>query len=440
MATSLRSELKLDWITVGIYVVFVLFGWLNIYAASGATQEGFWADLVNFDKPQGKQFLFIVLCGILCFVTLTVDLKLVQFVAWGAYGLALVLCILVLFVGKDINGARAWFSVGGVGIQPSEFAKLGTCLVLAKFMSRHNFSLSSGRDRLGLLAIILVPVIIVLLQKDTGTALVFGSFVFMFLREGMSVAIFLLLMALVALAVMVIAGLSIYVVVSIILGLTLIYYLRKSIARFLARIGLYLNIRGKNTLGPLLISGLLCVWSLSVNLVIAQLKPHQQQRIQALFNPEIDPTGVNWNTTQSKIAIGSGGFWGKGFMNGTQTKYNFVPQQHTDFIFCTPGEEFGWVGTTLILVLFFVLLYQLTYLAESSKSRFARIFGYSVVSILFFHVLVNVAMTIGLAPVIGIPLPFFSYGGSSLISFTIMVFLMLNFYANRVNILAPDSY
>lgn len=440
MATLPRTEIKLDWLTTGIFIVFVLFGWLNIYSASGASEDGFWYDLVNLDKPQGKQFVFILISAILCFITLNIDPKLVQFIPWLVYGGALFLCVLVLFVGKDINGARAWFSIAGVGIQPSEFAKLGTCLALAKFMSRHNFSLNNTRDRLVLLFIIGTPAIIILLQKDTGTALVFGSFVFMLLREGLSMVVFITLVVFLALAVMVIAGLSVYVVIGIILGITLLYYLRKSISRFFARLGLHLNVRGRNTLVPLAISGVLCLWVLSVNLVVAQLKPHQQQRIQALFNPEIDPTGVNWNTTQSKIAIGSGGFWGKGFMNGTQTKYNFVPQQHTDFIFCTPGEEFGWLGTTIILILFFVFISQLTFLAESSKSRFARIFGYSVVSIIFFHLLVNIAMTIGLAPVIGIPLPFFSYGGSSLMSFTVMVFLMLNFYANRVNILAPDSY
>jgi rod shape determining protein RodA len=439
VATVQRTELKLDWLTVLLYAVFVLFGWLNIYAASGATGEGFWADLVNMGKPQGKQFVFILISVVLCFVTLTVDLKLVQFSAWGVYGGSIVLCVLVIFIGKDINGARAWFSFGSFGIQPSEFAKLGTCLVLAKYMSRHNFSLANNRDRLALLLIIGVPVVLILMQKDTGTALVFGSFVFLLLREGLSMIIFLLLLVLLALAIMVMAGMNIYVVLGIILGATLLYYLRRNIARFLSRMGIYLALRGRNSFVPLIICALLCAWALSVNLVIAQLKPHQQQRIMALFNPEIDPTGVNWNTTQSKIAIGSGGFWGKGFMNGTQTKYNFVPQQHTDFIFCTPGEEFGWLGTTFILVGFFLFLNQLSFLAENSKSRFARIFGYSVISIIFFHVLINIAMTIGLAPVIGIPLPFFSYGGSSIMTFTVMVFLMLNFYANRVNVLAPDS-
>lgn len=435
-----RPELRLDWLTVILFTFFVLFGWLNIYAASGASGQGFWTDLTNLEQPQGKQFIFILISTVLCFITLTLDVKLIEFLAYFAYGAAIVLCVLVLFIGKDINGAKAWFSFGSFGIQPSEFAKVGTCLAVARYMSRHNFALKNTQDQLMLLFFIGLPLVITLLQKDTGTALVFISFVFMLLREGLSLVIFGLLVALLIVALVSMAGLPILYMALALTLLGLLYYLRRPISRLLAMVGLHITFRSKTSIVPAILLAGLLGWSASINVVIGQLKPHQQDRIKALFNPDFDPLKSNWNSHQSKIAIGSGGLIGKGFMNGTQTKYNYVPQQHTDFIFCTIGEEHGWIGTTVVIALFFVFLVQLTYLAENSRSRFARILGYSVVSIIFFHVFVNMAMTMGLAPVIGIPLPFFSYGGSSLMTFSVLIFLMLNYYANRVNVLSPERY
>ncbi|MCE3007903.1 MAG: rod shape-determining protein RodA [Bacteroidetes bacterium] len=438
MSRSDKPELRLDWLTVALFGVFVLFGWFNIYAASGASGAGFWTDLMDIGQPQGKQFIFILISAVLCFVTLTLDIKLVEWAAYGVYGVSIFLCILVLFVGKEINGAKAWFSFGGFGVQPSEFAKVGTVLAVARYMSRHGFSLGSLKDKLYLLGIIGLPMALIILQKDTGTALVFSAFIFMLLREGLSLAFFGLLIALLAVALLSMAGVGTLYLAGFMIFLLLLYYFRRPIGKFVSNLGFYLDFRGRSSLVPAVVVAGLIVWSLSINLVIGQLKPHQQDRIKALFNPDFDPMRTNWNTHQSKIAIGSGGLWGKGFMNGTQTKYDYVPQQHTDFIFCTVGEEFGWLGSSLVIVLFFVLLWQLTYLSENTKTRFGRVLGYSVTAIFFFHILVNIAMTIGLAPVIGIPLPFFSYGGSSLMTFSVLIFLVLNSHANRVHILSQE--
>jgi rod shape determining protein RodA len=283
-------------------------------------------------------------------------------------------------------------------------------------MSRFNFSFKSWSNRLGVIGIIGLPMALTLLQKDTGTALVSFSFIFMFLREGLSPLYFILLTLVVVFAVMALVMHKLIVI---------------AIIAFLAWLSYFFLFRSRHKIVHFIMAAALSGVVLSVDYVVNNiLKPHQQSRIVALFNPEIDPLGVNWNTTQSKIAIGSGGVFGKGFLNGNRTKYHFVPQQGTDFIFCTIGEEYGWFGSVVLLVLFLVLLAQILFLAENARSPFARIFGYSVASILFFHIAINIAMTIGLAPVIGIPLPFLSYGGSSLISFTLMIFVLLNFYAN----------
>jgi rod shape determining protein RodA len=291
-------------------------------------------------------------------------------------------------------------------------------------MSNWDFSLDNARCRWVITAIIGLPVLLII-PEDTGTAIVFSSFLFMLFREGISLVLMLLGLICVLLVSITLISQSYWEIVLLIIGLTALcwYFL------FKRRYWLQHVILG------LLFIGLVS----SVEFVLDYvLKAHQKTRILALFNPDTDPLGTGWNTIQSKIAVGSGGWVGKGFLSGTQTKYDFVPQQDTDFIFCTIGEEHGWTGSTLLLVLFFVFLAQLLYVAENSKSKYARIYGYSVTGIFFFHIAINVGMVIGVAPVIGIPLPFFSYGGSSLLSFTIMLFMVLNYYSNRTNILMDE--
>lgn len=417
-----RRELKIDWLTVLLFVVFVILGWLNIYAASNqdTTQSIF-----NLSFDYGRQFIWILAAGGLALVIMGLNSRLIEFTSYGVYGLCMLMLIAVLVVGRDINGARSWIEIGSFRLQPSEFAKVATALAVAKYMSRFSFSLNNWADRLVCGGLILLPTLLIILQKDMGTALVFSAFIFMFYREGMSPLI-LIILTLVGIFSVLALVLSKVVVILVIIGLSLLSYFYLFRQRFrLLHTGLALLL-------------ILQIFSIDY-LMNSVLQPHQRERIIALVQPEKDPLGVNWNSTQSKIAIGSGGFLGKGFLKGTQTKGHFVPQQTTDFIFCTIGEERGWVGATLLLVLFGVFLAQLLFLAENAKSVYARVFGYSIASILFVHIAINIAMTIGLAPVIGIPLPFFSYGGSSLLAFTTMVFILLNFYANRINILSSDE-
>lgn len=414
-----KQELKIDWLTVILYIIFIAFGWLNILAAT--YKDNAFDSIFALEQDYGKQLIWIGVAAVVALMTVLIDTRVIEFASYGAYGLSIVLLILVLIFGRVVNGAKSWFGVGGFGIQPAEFAKVATAMAVAAFMSRFNFSLKSPLFRLILAGIIGLPVLLIMLQRDTGTAMVFSAFLVMLYREGLN-PLYLITMGLVlffSVFVLVANNEALTIIIIAICGILSYYFIFQ--ARYKAlhiAMGIFLSLV-----------------VISIDYVVNNLlQTHQRDRVHALFNPELDPLGTNWNTTQSKIAIGSGGFYGKGFLNGTQTKYNFVPQQATDFIFCTVGEEYGWVGSAILLALFFVFLYQLIFMAENSKSAYARIFGYCIAGIFFFHIAVNIAMTIGLCPVIGIPLPFFSYGGSSLLAFTLMVFIALNFYANRVNI------
>jgi rod shape determining protein RodA len=331
--------------------------------------------------------------------------------------------LLVPIIGKEVGGNKAWIGIGSFGVQPSEFAKFATALVVAKLIGSIGFKIDNLKNQLILFALIGAPMILILLQKDTGTALVFTVFLVVFFREGMSPFIILL-------------GLAFGLIFVLTLLVDNQYYLYIAIAALLALAILMGRKKFKRI-------ALLSVGALSIILVIESvdyivtnvLKPHQQNRIKALINPDADPLGFGWNVTQSKIAIGSGGLLGKGFLEGTQTKYDFVPEQSTDFIFCTIGEEHGWIGSLFTIALFMALLLRVVFLAERQKNKFARVYGYSVACILFFHFAVNIGMTIGLFPVIGIPLPFFSYGGSSLWGFTILLFIFLKLDAHRMQVL-----
>lgn len=402
-------------------MALVTLGWLNIFAAiyDETANQTIW----DLSLSSGRQLLFIAAAAVIVVMIIIIDMRFYETFAYLFYGLILVLLFLVPLIGKEVGGNKAWIGIGSFGVQPSEFAKFITALAVAKYIGSVGFRMDNLRNQAVLFALIGVPIILIQLQKDTGTALVFTSFVLVFYREGMSP--FLLIVGVCAATIFVLTllvpnPLYLHAAIAIILIL-LISFGKKKFKRIAILV-----------IGALLISGVIVSVDYVVNNV---LKPHQQNRVKVLVNPDIDPLGVGWNVTQSKIAIGSGGFIGKGFLKGTQTKFDFVPKQSTDFIFCTIGEEFGWVGSLAVIGLFVALLLRVIFLSERQKSRFARAYGYSVACILFFHFAINIGMTVGLFPVIGIPLPFFSYGGSSLWGFTILLFVLLKLDAHRSQVL-----
>jgi rod shape determining protein RodA len=402
-------------------MALVLLGWINIYAA--VYDETTQRSIFNLSINSGRQLLFIAASVIIIMGIIIIDMRFYEAFAYVAYGVIMFLLLLVPFIGKEVGGNRAWLGIGSFGVQPSEFAKVVTALAIAKFIGSVGFRIDNIRNQVILFVIIGVPMMLTLLQRDTGTALVFSAFILVLFREGMSP--FLLVLGICAAVIFILTLLvpdQIYLHLGI--GASLIFLVLIGKKKF-KRIALL-------TVGAIIIAGVIE----SVDYVVTDvLKPHQQNRIKALINPDADPLGYGWNVTQSKIAIGSGGFFGKGFLKGTQTKFDFVPEQSTDFIFCTIGEEHGWLGSLIVVVLFVTLLLRLIFISERQKSRLARSFGYCVVSIFFFHFAVNMGMTIGLFPVIGIPLPFFSYGGSSMWTFTMLLFILLKLDAHRGQVL-----
>ncbi|MFM7488684.1 MAG: rod shape-determining protein RodA [Cytophagales bacterium] len=412
---------KLDCTAILLYMALVLLGWFNIYAA--IYDESAHQSIFDLGLSSGRQLMFMVATTVIVLALIIIDMRFYETFAYVFYGIIMFLLILVPIIGKEVGGNKAWIGIGSFGVQPSEFAKFITALAVAKYIGSVGFRMDNLRNQVVLFALIGVPMALIQLQKDTGTALVFTSFVLMFYREGMSP--FLLVVGICAASIFIItllvpnpfyleAAIGVILAIAILLG-------KKKLKRVILL-----------TLGALVIVGMIE----SVDYVVKDvLKPHQRNRIMVLVNPDIDPLGTGWNVTQSKIAIGSGSFAGKGFLKGTQTKFDFVPKQSTDFIFCTIGEEFGWLGSLVVIGLFVMLLLRVTFLAERQKNRFARAYGYSVACILFFHFTINIAMTIGLFPVVGIPLPFFSYGGSSLWGFTILLFILLTLDAHRGQVL-----
>lgn len=402
-------------------MAMVALGWINIFAA--VYDETLNQTIWDLSLNSGRQLIFIAASIIIVIAIIIIDMRFYETFAYLFYGVILILLFLVPIIGKEVGGNKAWIGIGSFGVQPSEFAKFITALAVAKFIGSVGFRMENLRNQMILFGLIGVPMVLILLQKDTGTALVFTSFVLMFFREGMSP--FILIVG--------ICSATIFI-------LTLLVPNQWILHGAIAIILIILVAMGKKkfkriallTIGAILISGVIE----SVDYLITDvLKPHQQNRVKALINPDADPLGYGWNVTQSKIAIGSGGFFGKGFLKGTQTKFDFVPEQSTDFIFCTIGEEHGWIGSLVVLGLFVALLLRIIFIAERQKSRFARSYGYSVACIFFFHFAVNIGMTIGLFPVIGIPLPFFSYGGSSLWGFTVLLFILLKLDAHRSQVL-----
>ncbi|MCC9137121.1 rod shape-determining protein RodA [Pontibacter silvestris] len=408
---------NLDWVTILLYFTLVALGWMNIYAAVYSPDNV--VNIFSFDINSGKQLVWISASVVLIIILLVVDYKVYEHLAYPIYGGVILLLLVTLVIAKPIAGSRSWLDLGGgIRLQPAELAKFATALAVSKFLSNVNLRQQNLKDQMVLAAITLLPPAIIILQNETGSALVFAAFVLAFFREGMSPLILIIGGTAAAIFILTLLVPKLYLIIAITALMGAAVWLD------------YRLMRRIKTMVALLLLVIAMIFSVDY-FVNDILQPHQQNRIKALINPEADPLGFGWNVTQSKIAIGSGGLLGKGFLDGTQTKFDFVPEQSTDFIFCTIGEEHGWIGSTVLIALFMLLLIRIVSIAERQKSVFGRTYGYCVASIIFFHFLINVGMTIGLAPVVGIPLPFFSYGGSSLWSFTILLYILLAIDANR---------
>jgi rod shape determining protein RodA len=410
---------NLDWMSVIIYIALVLMGWLNIYSSSLSTidQE---TSIFDFSQIYGKQFLFILFSLPLIFIVLSLDAKFYEKYATIIFGVAL-LSLAGLFVfGKTIAGQRCWYGFGSFTLQPSEFAKAATALALAKYLSDVQVNLKAVNRQVQALIITFLPVMLILPQPDPGSALIYSIFIIVLYREGLPswylwtgfIAIVLFVLALI-LKPIVIVGIALAVIL-------FIYYRSRIIDRNWILSSVLL----------VLISG----YVFSVDYVFEHVfKQHHRDRFNILLGKEVDMKGIGYNTNQSEIAVGSGGWFGKGYLEGTQTKGGFVPEQHTDYIFTTVGEEWGFLGSLFVIALFVILIIRIIYLAERQKTKFSRVYGYCTAGILFIHFFVNIAMVLGVFPTIGVPLPFFSYGGSGLWGFTILLFIFLKMDANKVN-------
>jgi len=408
-----------DWILLVLFCILVILGWLNIYAAVYDENH---ASIFDLHQKYGKQLLWIGAAVILALITLSIDGKIFSQVAWIIYGIGILLLVIVIFAGKEISGSKSWFQIGGMALQPAEFAKMATCLALSRYLSGLNTDIKKTKTLLISSLIFLLPAVLIILQHDTGSAIVFLSFVLVIYRAGMSGKIMLILAAIPLVAVLSLL-LNKFILIGILLVIFILYYLstRRKIKDMIQVAG---------------IAVFFVIMVLSIGFVFEKvLKPHQKTRINVLLGTDTDLKGSGYNVNQSLIAIGSGGMTGKGFMQGTQTKYNFVPEQSTDFIFCTVGEEWGFLGSSIVILLFLGLLARLIIVAERQRSKFSRFYGYGVAAILFFHFAVNIGMVLGLLPVIGIPLPFFSYGGSSLWAFTILLFIFIRQDSYRYELL-----
>lgn len=410
---------NVDWFIILTYLTLCVIGWFNIHAA---VYDPMNPSILDLDTNYGKQLIFIISAIIIGFAILLLDSKLFNTFSPIFYGITIILLILVLIVGRNVGGNQAWIPIGNFRLQPSEFAKFATCLLLARYLSSGTIKVQDLKTQLIAAFIILLPTALILLQPDAGSALTFSSLIILLYREGLS-GYFL-----------VIEGLSILLFV-----LTVLYNKYIVLVGVLVFAGIMIYFYRKNR-KMITVTGFGVLFSIlfifSVDFAYNKiLKTHQKNRIDVILGKVNDPRGIGYNLNQSKIAIGSGGLWGKGYLQGTQTKYNFVPEQSTDFIFCTVGEEWGFAGCFVVIGLYLFLLLRIVNIAERQRSPFARIYGYGVASILFFHIFINIGMTIGLIPVIGIPLPFLSYGGSSLWSFTILLFILLKFDSNRMGII-----
>ena len=471
---------SIDWLTVILYFILLAFGWLSI---CGATYDFGDPDFLSFDTHTGKQLVWMGCAMVIALILLNIEKKYYEMLAYPIYVAFILLLIVTIFVAPDIKGSHSWLAFGPIRVQPAEFSKFATALCLARLLSTYGFSMERRSDMVKMIVIVVLPMLLIVLQNETGSALVYLSFFLVLYREGMTGS--LLAIGVCAVLYFVIGvGQSgnffesmpvcvgeflVFMLIPIFTSLMVgVYGKRMSRAWWIAGVNLvgtfvaWLFSRYVVPFDICIVQLILCVCTAlyllyvylleryasyllialfalgsigfyySCNMIIDKLQPHQQMRIKVLLGLTDDPSGVGYNINQSKIAIGSGGVWGKGFLNGTQTKLNYVPEQHTDFIFCTIGEEQGFMGCTFILLLYAFFIIRIIILAERQGSnKFTRVYAYSLASILTFHLFVNVGMVIGLAPVIGIPLPFFSYGGSSLWGFTILLSILLRLDAER---------
>ena len=470
-----------DWITIGMFLLLALFGWLNIYGASYTFDQ---TSIFDFSNRAGKQFVWLMGSLVLGIILLLIDYKTYDVLAYIAYGAMLLLLVATPFLAHDIKGSMSWISLGPVSLQPAEFAKCVVALAVAKYMGRYDYKIRTWRDLIVPFSLIGVPALIIMvLQKETGSALVFAAFLLVFYRQGMSgyvlwmgvaaVALFIISIRFGAITLPLGTGSVGILTCMLILTVVEIYFICKehpmrwqglilvgSVALIYA-ICLIINIWipmpfdwismgivialviynvfvslywRKYMLLVLAVFTLFCIgYTHACDFVFQKvLQPHQRIRIEVLFGMKEDPAGAGYNVNQARIAIGSGRFFGKGYLNGTQTKLQFVPEQDTDFIFCTVGEEWGFVGSIGVLLMYLAFILRLIFIAERQRNVTTRIYAYAVASIFLFHLTINVGMVLGLLPVIGIPLPFFSYGGSSLWGFTLMLFILLRLDAARM--------
>lgn len=422
--TDHKRHFKFDWITIVLFLILLFFGWINIISASTTGEITSYLDL---NQPYGKQLLYIFLTFGLISVILAIEAKFYERFASIIYLVSLLSLAGLFIFGKEVNGALSWYGIGSITIQPAEFAKFATALAIAKYLSDLETDLKTIKDQIKAVVIIAVPALLILLQNDTGSMLVYASFFFVFYREGIQQVYLIISIVLILIAV-----LSIKFGVLITLGvfstiLVVIYFLfRKKKIQVIQLISVFL---------------LIMAMSFAVKYVYQNvLKPHQKDRIELWLRLEKDPQKLRemrqtilYNLNESEKAISSGGLKGKGFMEGTRTTGKFVPEQHTDYIFSTVGEEWGFLGSAFVVIVFVMLIIRILFLAESQKTQFSRVYGYGVASILFFHFTINIGMVMGLIPTIGIPLPLFSYGGSGLWAFTIMIFIFVKLDANKVN-------
>ncbi len=464
---------NIDKVTILLFLLMVIMGWFNIYAAVYNEEH---RQILDFSQRYGKQFIWIIAAVMLAVIVVIIDSRFYLFFAYFIYAGMILLLLLVLVLGKEINGARSWFEFGNIGLQPSEFAKAATALALAAYLNSRKQDLTRLRAIVPAMIIIFLPVILIALQPDMGSTIVFLAFFIVLFREGMSPFVFisgLLMLILFFLTLLVnnfyikiglvaaayvfawftvrnpkiwLKGLAILVITGVLIFLKGHFIFRSGanermllITVITAGMLFAYYIYSKRAMAVLVIYMFLLGSILYVNAVDFAfnhvMKPHQKERVEIMLGLKSDPHGKGYNVNQSIISIGSGGFSGKGYLQGTQTKYKFVPEQSTDFIFCTVGEEWGFLGSVVVIGLYVFLIIRLLVMAERQRSLFSRAYGYGVASVLFVHFFINIGMAIGLIPVIGIPLPFFSYGGSSLWGFTILLFIFLRLDAGRTEYL-----
>jgi rod shape determining protein RodA len=408
-----------DWLTIILYLSLVLIGWINIYSAVYNPAHN---SIFDVSQRYGKQFIWVITAFLLAFMIMLSDASFFSVFAFVFYGIVFLALVAVIFVGRDVKGSHSWFHIGSISIQPAELGIFAINLGLAKYLSNESGKMHQAGVRLRAVALLAIPMLTIIAQNETGVAITYTSFIFVLYREGLSGNILLIGALTAVLFLLALVG-SKAMLTGILIGIAVLAFV------------IFTKRKTKDffRVTAILLLGLGILWG--TDYTYKHLPDHQRKRIQVFLQKDVNKSKEGYNLHQAEIAIGSGSFFGKGFLQGTQTKYHFVPEQATDFIFCTLCEEWGFVGALFVIILFLTLMVRIVFLAERQRSAFSRIYGYGVASILFIHIAVNIGMTLGLIPVIGIPLPFISYGGSSLWAFTLLLFIFLRLDANRLQIL-----